>query len=105
MGYLQNIMGDNERVVYSTHQHAIVLLGQILVSLLLFVVLMGLGLAVLLPADNDTGTRIRFAVGLVLLVCLLIPIYLIVSAWVRGERGRDFVSSIWFAVEWLSSEE
>jgi hypothetical protein len=97
MGYVEQIMGDNERVVYSTHQHIIVLLGQILVSLLVFVVLLGLGLAVLLPEVGDPGNKIRFAVGLVLLVCLLIPIYLIVTAWIRGERGREFVSSIWFA--------
>jgi hypothetical protein len=97
MGYVENLMGDSERVVYRTHQHIIVLLGRVLVSLLIFILLLGLGLAVLLPKENDPGNQVRFAVGLVLLVCLAIPIYLIASAWVRGERGRDFVGSIWFA--------
>lgn len=97
MGYVENIMGDSEQVVYSTHQHVIVLLGRVFVSLLIFILLLGLGLAVLLPQENDPGNKVRFAVGLVLLVCLAIPIYLIASAWVRGQRGRDFVGNIWFA--------
>jgi hypothetical protein len=97
MGYVENIMGDNEHTVYRTHQHVIVPLQRTFVSLLVFILLLGLGLALLLPPDDETGTRIRFAVGLVLVVCLVIPLYLIASAWLRGERDREFVGSIWFA--------
>jgi len=98
MGYVERILGDNERVVYSTHQHAIVLLGRLLGSLFAFVVFLGLGLAVLIPDADEAGNEVRFIVGVIALCSLVLPLYLIVSAWLEGLRGRDLVRRIWRAV-------
>ena len=42
MGYVEKVLGDNERILYSTHQHLIVLLGR--VAALLFTVAVFLAL-------------------------------------------------------------
>jgi hypothetical protein len=97
MGYLEQILGSNERVVYRTHLHAIVLLQRVLASLFAFLVFLGLGLAILLPGKDETGTQIRFVIGLIALGSLIMPLYLVVSAWLGGLRGRDFVRRIWRA--------
>ncbi len=97
MGYLEQIMGSNERVVYSTHLHSIVLLERVLASLFAFVVFLGLGLAILVPGADDAGNRVRFVIGLIALGSLIMPLYLIVSAWLGGLRGEDFVRRIWRA--------
>jgi hypothetical protein len=97
MGYIEKIMGDNERVVYRTHQHFIVLLGRVLGSLFAFLVFLALGLVVLLPKADEAGNEVRFVVGLIALGSLVMPLYLIVSAWLAGLRGRDFVRRIWRA--------
>ena len=97
MGYVERILGDRERVVYRTRQHVIVLLQRAIGSLFVFLVFLGLGLAVLLPPDDQVGRDIRFIVGVIALGSLVMPLYLIASAWVRGERGHDFVRSIWRA--------
>jgi hypothetical protein len=98
MGYVEKILGDNERVVYSTHQHLVVLLGQLLGSLFAFLVFLGLGLAVLIPPTDEAGNQVRFIVGVIALCSLVLPLYLIVSAWLQGLRGRDLVRRIWRAV-------
>jgi hypothetical protein len=95
MGYVEKIMGDSERVAYRTHLHAIVLCQRIVGSLFAFVVFLALGLAVLLPASDQSGDKIRFTVGLIALGSLVLPLYVIVSAWMRGQRGRDFLTAIW----------
>jgi hypothetical protein len=97
MGYVEGILGDSEHIVYRTRQHVIVLLQRAIGSLLAFIVFLALGLAVLLPPNNQTGTDIRRYVGLIALIGLVIPLYLIVSAWIRGERGRGFLRAIWRA--------
>jgi hypothetical protein len=97
MGYVEKVMGDNERAVYRTHLHAIVLFERIIASLFVFAVFVGVSVAVLLPPEGDSGDRIRFAVGLITLGSLIMPLYLIVSAWIRGLRGREFAWSIWRA--------
>ena len=56
MGYVEQILGDREEVVYRTRQHLIVLLLRAIGSLLAFIVLLGLGLAVLMP-PNDQETK------------------------------------------------
>ena len=98
MGYVEKIMGDSERVVYRTHLHAIVLSQRILGSAFAFAVLLGLGLAVLLSPADPAGDRIRGIIGLIALGSLVMPMYLILSAWFRGLRGHDFLSRIWRAV-------
>jgi Bacterial PH domain/Short C-terminal domain len=97
MGYIEKVMGDNERVTYRTHQHFIVLLGRVLGSLFAFLVFLALALVVLLPKTDEGGNQIRFIVGLIALGSLVMPLYLIVSAWLRGLRGRDFIRRIWRA--------
>ena len=53
MGYVEKAMGDSEYALYSTHQHVIVLIQRILASLFVFIVFLGIGLAVLLPGEGD----------------------------------------------------
>lgn len=98
MGYVEKIMGDNEHTVYQTHKHIIVLLERIILWLLAFLVFLGLGLTFLLTPANQVGTRIRWYIGLVLLISLLIPVYLIASSWLGGMRGRDFLKHVWRSI-------
>jgi len=97
MGYIENVMGDNERELYRTHQHVIVLFQRLLSSLFVFLVFLTLGLAILLPSPGEAGDEVRFVVGLITLGSIVMPLYLIVSAWLRGLRGREFVEQIWRA--------
>jgi len=97
MGYLESVMGDNERVVYRTHQHVIVLLSRIIGSLFVFIVFLAVSLAVLTPGEGEAGDRVRFIVGLIALGSLVMPLYLIVSAWIQGLRGREFAWRVWRA--------
>lgn len=97
MGYIEDVMGDNERVLYRTHQHAIVLILRLLSSAFVFVVFLALGLAILVPGPGESGDRVRFVVGLITLGSVVMPLYLIVSAWLRGLRGRELVEAIWRA--------
>ena len=98
MSYVENIMGDNERTVYQTHQHAIVLLERIILWLLALLVFLGLGLTLLLSGDDGAGEKIRWFIGLVLLISLLIPAYSIASAWIGGLRGRDLLRHAWRSI-------
>jgi hypothetical protein len=97
MSYVDQIMGDNERVIHRTRQHFVVLLQQLLTSLFTFLVFLGLGLAVLIPSAGAAGDQVRFVIGVIALGSLVMPLYLIVSAWLQGLRGRDFVLRIWGA--------
>jgi len=51
MGYLEGLMGKNERIVLTTHQHWIMIIGAVLVNGFFILVLAGIGtvLAFLLP--------------------------------------------------------
>jgi hypothetical protein len=91
-------MGDNERTVYQTHQHAIVLLERIILWLLALLVFLGLGLTLLLSGDDGAGEKIRWFIGLVLLISLLIPAYSIASAWIGGLRGLDLLKHAWRSI-------
>jgi hypothetical protein len=95
MGYVEKIMGDNERILYRTHQHLVVLLQRAIGSLFALVVFLGLGLVVLLSSESQEGSRIRFVIGLIALGSLAMPLYLIIVSWVRGQRGRDLLKRIW----------
>jgi hypothetical protein len=97
MGYVEKIMGDNERALYRTHQHVIVLFERVLGSLFAFAVFLAVGLALLVPPEGQEGDRVRFVVGVIALGSLVMPLYLIVSAWIRGLRGREFARRIWRA--------
>ncbi|MGQ9600640.1 MAG: PH domain-containing protein [Anaerolineae bacterium] len=95
MGYIENVLGENERIVYRTHLHVLVLLQRILGSLFSFLVFLGLGLTVLLAPADRSGDQIRFMIGVIALCSLALPLYLIVSTWVRGQRGREFLRTVW----------
>ncbi|MGD8487983.1 MAG: PH domain-containing protein [Anaerolineae bacterium] len=98
MSYVDKVMGDTEHVVYQTHQHYVVLLLHAIESLFAFVVFLIVGLVVLLPDTGQAGNELRSIVGLIALGSLVMPFYLIVSSWLRGLRGREFLRSIWQAV-------
>jgi uncharacterized membrane protein YdbT with pleckstrin-like domain len=91
MGYVEGIMGDHERVLYQTHQHLIVLVGRVLGWLFAFLVFLGVGLAVFFVKED----RVRFYVGVVALGSLVLPLYLIVSSWLRGQRGQALLRRLW----------
>ena len=95
MGYVEKTLGDTESVVYRTHQHAIVLFQRILTSLFAFLVFLAVGLAVLLPGTDESGNKVRTIIGVIALVSLVMPIYLIISAWRQGLRGNDLLKGIW----------
>jgi hypothetical protein len=97
MGYIEKAMGDNERALYATHQHLIVLVLRVFTSLFAFLVFLAVGLAVLLPSTTESGNQIRVVIGVIALGTLVMPGYLIVSAWLEGLRGEDLVRSIWRA--------
>ena len=97
MGYIEKVMGDNERILYRTHQHVIVLFLRVFASLFAFLVFLAVGLAVLLASSNESGDQVRFVIGLIALGSLVMPGYLIVSAWLEGLRGEELVRSIWRA--------
>lgn len=98
MGYIEKVMGDNESVLYRTHRHYIVLFQRLLSSLFTFLVFLALGLVILIPGTDAAGNHVRTIVGVIALGSLVLPAYLIVSAWLRGLRGREFVERIWRAL-------
>jgi hypothetical protein len=97
MGYVEQAMGDNERVLYTTRLHVVVLFLRIFASLFAFLVFLAVGLAVLLPSSSESGDQVRVIIGVIALVSLVMPAYLVVSAWLEGLRGEDLVRSIWRA--------
>jgi hypothetical protein len=97
MGYIEKAMGDKERALYRTHQHMIVLVQRIFTSLFAFLVFLAVGLAVLVPSTTESGNQVRVIIGVIALGTLVMPGYLIVSAWLEGMRGQDLVRSIWRA--------
>lgn len=95
MGYVEKVLSNNERIIYRTHQHIIVLLERLAALLFAVAVFLALGLTVLMASDDPAGDRVRFVVGLIALGGLVLPLYVIVSSWLRGLRGREFLSRIW----------
>ncbi len=95
MGYVEKVMGDNERALYRTHLHFIVLLQRIAGSFFAFAVFLGTGLVVLLTPENDAGDKVRFVVGLIVLGSAVLPLYVIVAPWLRGLRGRELLERAW----------
>jgi hypothetical protein len=91
MGYVEKIMGDNEREVYRTHLHVIVLLQRAIGWLFAFLVFLGIGLA-LFFLESD---RNRFWIGVIALGSLALPLYVIGRSWVRGRRGHEFLDLLW----------
>jgi hypothetical protein len=71
---------------------------KILASLFATAVFLAIGLAVLLPDQDEAGNRVRFVVGLIALGSLVLPAYVIAMARFAGHRGPEFVSRVWRAV-------
>ncbi len=95
MGYVDKVLSDNERILYRTHQHLIVLLGRVAALLFAVAVFLALGLTILLAADDAGGDRVRFVVGVIALGSLVLPLYVVVSRWLQGLQGRELLSQIW----------
>jgi hypothetical protein len=95
MGYIEKVLSDNEHLVYSTHQHLIVLFERVAALLFAFAVFLALGLAVLFAPDDASGDSVRFVVGVIALGSLVLPLYVVVSGWLQGLRGRELMSRIW----------
>lgn len=95
MGYIEDALGDKEQILHRTHQHLIVLVERALALLFTVAVFLAVGLAILLAPRGDSGNQVRFVVGLIALGSLILPVYVIISAWVRGLRGEELWSRIW----------
>jgi len=97
MGYVDRILGENEQIVYKTHKHWLVLLERIAALLFAVVVFAALGLVLLLSPEGPEGEEIRLIVGLVALGSVILPLFVVLRAWLRGLRGREFLRSSWRA--------
>jgi uncharacterized membrane protein YdbT with pleckstrin-like domain len=50
---------------------------------------------VIAPRLDEAGNHVRWIVGLIVLFSLVLPLFWIVRARVRGERGRPLLKAIW----------
>ena len=94
MGYIEKVMGDNERLVYRTHQHLLLFFRDTILEILAFLLFLALGVGFFLDADSGA----RLVIWVVGLCSLVVPIFLAVRSWMRGCRGRDLVKAIWIPV-------
>ncbi|OQY21668.1 MAG: hypothetical protein B6I34_06955 [Anaerolineaceae bacterium 4572_32.1] len=90
MGYIDKLMGRNERIQFTARQHLIVLLIQILGSLFAFLVFVALGV-VIRTGGNNAARR----VAIVVLLAMLLPLFQIVMPIIRGERRSELFHEIW----------
>jgi membrane protein YdbS with pleckstrin-like domain len=99
MGYIDRLMGDNERPLYVTHQHVIVLLARVLGWLFAFVVFVALAVALFLGQSEvalpQGEQRLSSVVGLVVLGSLIVPVVLIVRSLLRRRDGEGVLTAIW----------
>jgi len=93
MGYIEKILGDNEQVIYRTHQHVIVLLQRIVGWLFAFLVFVAA--AVLIATQNDD---VRSKIGIVALFSLVLPAYAIFKGWKRGQEQGNLIKQIWWPI-------
>jgi hypothetical protein len=94
MGYVEKFLGDNERIMYQTHQHTIVLLERLVGALFAFLVFLGLGLAILFALDQ----RAIVTVGVIALASLILPVYMIIKRWNQGREEGNLFKKIWWPV-------
>ena len=95
MGYLEKVLGDNEQLIYRTHQHPIVLLERIAGWLLAFVGLVVLAIVILASGDKD----FRRLVGIIALCSLVLPVAAIVIGWRRGEEEQGHLfKRVWWPI-------
>jgi hypothetical protein len=93
MGYIEKILGDNEQVMYRTHQHVIILLQRIVGWLFAFLVFVAA--AVVIGGQNDD---VRSKIGIVVLFSLVLPVYAIIKGWNRGQEQGNLLKQIWWPI-------
>jgi hypothetical protein len=94
MGYVERVMGDNERILYRTHMHWTVLLRRIFGALLVFAILLGLGLAIFIP-EGVPGNSARKIVGIIILCGLVFPLVWLIRNWRRRGPDQGLLRAIW----------
>ncbi len=94
MGYIEKVMGDNERLIYRTHQHLLLFLRDTILEILAFLLFLALGVAFFIGVDSGAG----LVIWVIALCSLIVPIFLAVRSWMRGYRGRDLLKAIWIPV-------
>jgi uncharacterized membrane protein HdeD (DUF308 family) len=93
MGYVEKIMGDNEQVIYRTHQHVIVLLQRIAGWLFAFLVFVAAAVLIFRSSDD-----VRSKIGIVALFSLILPVYAIIKGRKRGEDQGNLFKQIWWPI-------
>ncbi|MBN1137826.1 MAG: PH domain-containing protein [Anaerolineae bacterium] len=90
MGYVEKILGDNEHLLYRTHQHAIVLVQRVAGWLFAFLVFVAAAVLILTQGDD-----VRSKIGIIALFSLVLPVYAIVRGWKREEEQGDRLKQAW----------
>jgi len=93
MGYIEKILGDNEQVMYRTHQHVIILLQRIVGWLFAFLVFVAAAVAI--GTQNDD---VRSKIGIIALFSLVLPVYAIIKGWKRGQEQGNPLKQIWWPI-------
>ena len=77
MGYLEGLMGKNERIVLTTRQHWIMIIGALLVNGFFIVVLLGIGIALtfLLPGLALIAAPFSWILVAVAALLVLFPVW------------------------------
>jgi len=85
MGYLEGLMGKNERIVLTTRQHWIMIIGALLVNGFFIVVLVGIGivLMVLLPGLALIAAPLAWIPAAVLALLTLFPFWRMIVDWLH----------------------
>jgi uncharacterized membrane protein YdbT with pleckstrin-like domain len=81
MGYLENLMGKNEKIVFTTRQHWITIVGSLLVNSFLSLLLIGIGVAVSLLAAF-LGPFAWLPIAAMAVVCVA-PLWRLFSDWLH----------------------
>jgi len=82
MGYLEGLMGKNEKAVLTTRQHWITIIGALLVNGFLVLLLMGIGIAVSVLAAAFLGPFAWIPIAVMGIACLA-PLWRLVSDWLH----------------------
>lgn len=88
MGYIEKIMGDNERLIYRTHQHLLIFFIETSSLVLAFLFFLTLGVAFFLSPDREPASTARFVIWLIALCSLVVPLFLIAREWRRDRIHR-----------------
>ncbi len=87
MGYIEKVLGDNERVVYRTHQHLLLFFIETSGLILTFLFFLALGVAFFL-ATEEPVTYVD-VIWVISLCSLVVPLLLIVREWWRDRLHRQ----------------